>query len=93
MTVKRALQNRAQTGRHAAKRLCIDEGAASWPFDCSDLNLSLADLSPEAERFLAQIGVCSGVHAAADNSMSAQYCLASALANYSTWRGLTEQAW
>lgn len=93
MTVKRALQDRTQTGRHAVKRLCTDAGAASWPFDCSGLNLSLADLSREAERFLAQIGVCSGVHAAADKSVSAQYCLESALANYSTWRGLSEQAW
>ncbi|KAL0023254.1 hypothetical protein WJX77_000298 [Trebouxia sp. C0004] len=35
----------------------------------------------------------TGIHAAADNSISAQFRAESVLDNYSSWRGLSEQAW
>lgn len=91
MTVKRGLSDDNQ--HHKAKRLCHDTGAVSWSYDRADLDLNLEDLSTQADQFLEQVGVCSGVHAAADNSISAQFRAENALADYSSWRGLSEQAW
>ena len=91
MTVKRNFSDDNQ--HHKAKRFRQDTGVVSWSCDCADLDLNLEDLSTQADRFLEQVGVCSGIHAAADDSISAQFRGGSVLANYSSWRGLSEQAW
>ena len=91
MTVKRLLDEDIYV--QPEKRFRGGEGPASWPFDCADLSLGQADLSLQADHFLRRIGVCSGVHAASDDSMSSQYGFRSAMASYSSWQGLSEQAW
>ncbi len=91
MTVKRGLEQDPQNQR--AKRLRTDDNAPTWPFDCADLNLGHGDLSLQADHFLRQIGVCSGVHAAADDIISGQYGVESRVASYHGWQGLSEQTW
>ena len=90
MTVKR--RHEKLESLSANKRSRSHHDPAVWPFDCCDLNLDL-DLSFPAAHFLKQVGVCHGVHAAADDSISGRYGAESRMASYNSWQGLSEQSW
>ena len=90
MTVKRSQEELACPS--ANKRSRTHHDPADWPFDSCDLNLDL-DLSFPADHFLKQVGVCRGVHAAADDSISGRYGVENRMACYNTWQGLSEQSW
>ena len=90
MTVKRPLEELTYPKSH--KRSCSSADPGDWPFDCADLNRDL-DLSAKADQFLEQIGVCRGVHAAADDNLSARYGTYNRLACRNSWQGLSEQSW
>lgn len=90
MTVKRVHEEPAYPC--ATKRSCTHDNPAVWPFDSADLNLDL-DLSLPEDRFLEQVGVCRGIHAAADDKISTQYGLENKMVCYRSWQGLSEQSW
>lgn len=90
MTVKRS---HTELGTPSAtKRIRSQDYSVVWPFHCCDLYLDL-DLSLPADHFLKEVGVCRGIHAAADDSMSGRYGLANRMASYNSWQGLSEQSW
>ena len=76
----------------AKKRIRSQDNFVVWPCDSRDLCLDL-DLSLPAEHFLKEVGVCRGIHAAADDSMSGRYGVANRMASYKSWQGLSEQSW
>ena len=73
----------------SSKRSRTDACSAghSWDGACD------VDLSSRVDHFLRQIGVCLGVHAAADDNIRAKYGLAESMTLYSAWQGVSEQAW
>ena len=86
MAVKR---NAEQLGDAYNKRLRHDDASAAHAPQASDREAQ--DLAVQkAELFLRNIGVCTGVHAAADaahlRAMASQMVC-------SGWQGLTEQSW
>lgn len=90
MTVKRS--NEELECPSANKRSRSHYDPAVRPFDCCDLNLD-QDLSFPADRFLQQVGVCRGIHAAADDSIFGLYGVENLMACYNSWQGLSEQSW
>lgn len=91
MTVKRSHVPELGTPS-ATKRIRSQDDSIVWPFDRRDLYLNL-DLSLPADHFLKEVGVCRGIHAAADDSMSGLYGVANRMASYKSWQGLSEQSW
>lgn len=86
MTVKRSY---AELGTPSVtKRIRSQDDSVVWPFDCCDLDLSLP-----ADHFLEEVGVCQGIHAAADDSVSGRYGVPNSMASYESWQGLSEQSW
>lgn len=90
MTVKRSHEELECPS--ANKRSRRHHDAAVWPFDCCNLNLDL-DLSLPAAHFLKQVGVCRGIHAAADDNISERYEVQNKMVCYNSWQGLSEQSW
>lgn len=91
MTVKRSHVPELGTPC-ATKRIRSQDGSVVWPYDRRDLYLDL-DLSLPADHFLKEVGVCRGIHAAADDRMSGRYGVANKMASYKGWQGLSEQSW